>query len=131
MEELFDLLRESKVVAVLGASTDPFSASNGVAKDLICSGYKVYLVNPSRVGDEIDGIGFVSKLADIKEPIDIIDVFRKSEALKELVDEIIVATPKTVWLQLGISNLEVERKIIEKGIKLVKNKCISQVLAVM
>lgn len=131
MEELFDLLRESRVVAVLGASTDPFSASNGVARDLICNGYKVYLVNPARIGEQVEGVGFVAKLADIKEPIDIIDVFRKSEALTELVDEIIGANPKTVWLQLGISNPEAEKKIIENGIRLVRNKCISQVLAVM
>lgn len=131
MEELFDLLRESRVVAVLGASTDPFSASNGVARDLICNDYKVYLVNPARIGEQVEGVGFVAKLADIKEPIDIIDVFRKSEALTELVDEIIIANPKTVWLQLGISNPEAEKKIIENGIRLVRNKCISQVLAVM
>lgn len=131
MEELFDLLRKPKVVAVLGASTDPFSASNGVAKDLICNGYKVYLVNPARIGEQINGIGFIAKLGEINESIDIIDVFRKSGALTELVDEIICANPKTVWLQLGISNIEAERKIIEKGINLVKNKCISQVLAVM
>lgn len=131
MEELFDLLRNSRVIAVLGASTDPFSASNGVARDIICYGYKVYLVNPSRIGEQIEGIGFVAKLAEIDEPIDIIDVFRKSEVLTELVDEIIGANPKTVWLQLGISNPEAERIIIESGINLVKNKCISQILAVM
>lgn len=131
MEELIDLLRQSKVIAVLGASVDPFSASNSVAKDLISYGYKVYLVNPSRIGEQIEGVGFISKLGEIKEQIDIIDVFRKSESLAELVDEIISANPKTVWLQLGISNFEAERKIIEKGINLVKNKCISQILAVM
>lgn len=131
MEELFELLRESKVIAVLGASTDPYSASNGISKDIICRGYKVYLVNPARIGEEIDGIGFVAKLGDIKEPIDIVDVFRKSEALSGIADEIICANPKTVWLQLGISNQEAEKKIIESGIRLVKNKCISQVLAVM
>jgi predicted CoA-binding protein len=131
MEELFDLLKNSKVIAVLGATTDPFSASNGVAKDLICHGYKVYLVNPTRIGEEIDGIGFVAKLSDINEQIDIIDVFRKSEDLTEHVDEIITTNPRTVWLQLGISNPEVESKILEKGINLVKNKCISQILMVM
>ncbi len=127
MDEL-DILKKAKVIAVLGASTDPGKVSNRITKYLISKGYRVYPINPNHIGGEIAGAKVLGSLCEVPEPIDVIDVFRKSESVEEIVDDLINCAPKTVWLQLGIVAPKCERKLCDKGIKVVSNKCVYQVL---
>lgn len=127
MDEL-DILKKAKVIAVLGASTDPGKVSNRITKYLISKGYRVYPINPHHIGGEIAGAKVLASLCEVPEPIDVIDVFRKSESVEEIVDDLINCAPKTVWFQLGITAPKCERKLCDKGIKVVSNKCMYQVL---
>lgn len=118
-----ELLKFAKVIAVLGFSPDQMKTSNLVAKFLIDTGYRVYLVNPNYAGKECFGKPILSSLAQIPEHIDIIDVFRKSESIPSIIDEIIAIKPGTVWFQPGISSPESEVRIREAGINVVTDKC--------
>ena len=124
----YELLKNAKVIAVLGFSPNPLRTSCHAAQVLINSGYIVYLVNPKYTGLEFMGRQAIQTLSQIPEHIDIIDVFRKSESIPGVVDEMIALKPGTVWFQLGISSPESEAKLKKSGINIVSNKCVMQVL---
>src|SRR4051794_13285433 len=88
-EVIRDLLTSSHVIAMVGASTNPQRDSYGVMRFLLDRGYRVIPVNPAAVGEEIHGQAVVASLDDISEPIDIVDVFRNSEAAGEVADDAI------------------------------------------
>ena len=121
-DEIKDILKNSKTIAVVGLSKDPNKTSYSVALYLKQSGYKIIPVNPS--GGEILGEKVYTNLKDIPEKIDIVNVFRKPEAIAEVIDEAIEVKPDIIWLQLGLCNNEAAQKAREKGIKVVMNKCI-------
>lgn len=127
MNEL-EVLKSAKTIAVLGFSTDPFKASHHAGSHLIGHGYEVYLVNPTYAGEECFGKQILASLSEIPVHIDIIDVFRKSESIPAITDEMIVMKPGTVWFQLGISSPESEEKLRKAGINVVSQKCVMQVL---
>jgi len=122
------ILKTSKVIAVLGASTDELAISNDITKYLICRGYSVYPVNPKHKGKFIGDCKVLSCLDDVPEPIDIINVFRRSEFIPDHVEEIIASKPRTVWFQMGISCPESFDKLENAGIEVVKESCIYQAL---
>lgn len=124
----YEILKSAKVIAVLGFSPDPSRTSCHAASFLIDKGYEVYLVNPVYEGTESFGRTVVSSLSQVPVHIDIIDVFRRSEAIPELVDEMIAVKPGTVWFQLGIFSPESEIKLKDAGINVVSNRCVMQVL---
>lgn len=124
----YELLKNAKVIAVLGFSPDPMRTSCHAAQVLINSGYTVYLVNPKYLGSAFMDRQVIQSLSQIPEHIDIVDVFRKSESIPEVVDEMIAIKPGTVWFQLGISSPESEAKLKKAGINIVSNKCVMQVL---
>jgi predicted CoA-binding protein len=123
-EELRQILLSSPVIAIVGESNDHYYTSYQVAHYLKEKGYKVYPVNPHI--EEVDGDRSYASLQDIPEPIDIVDVFRKPEALAGIVDDAIAAGAKTLWTQLDVVSLDdkPEQKAVECGLKLVSNRCI-------
>jgi uncharacterized protein len=125
LEDVRRILQESKTVAILGAHTDVSKAAYYVPSYLDSRGYEIFPVNPAFARQEIFGKATVSKLSDLTTPIDIVDVFRRSEAIPEHLEDILAMKPlpKVVWFQLGIQNDEVARQLSEAGIEVVQNRC--------
>jgi uncharacterized protein len=127
-QEIRDALANSKTIAVIGLSPDPSRASNHVTEYMIHQGYEITGVRPGG-HKPILGRPVVEKLSELTEAPDIIDVFRNSEAIPGIVDEIEKMIqrglkPKMLWLQLGISHPQAEEKARSLGLKVVSNKCI-------
>ena len=120
-----DWLGKVKSIAVVGASPNAARPSFGVTRLLISRGYEVTPVNPGQAGKEILGRMTVATLADLPSPVDMIDVFRASEAIPAIADEIraLPWKPKLVWLQLGISNDEAAAKLEAAGIAVIMDRC--------
>jgi hypothetical protein len=122
-KEIYDILTESKTIAVVGLSPDSSKTSHYVAKHMQEAGYKIYPIYPK--GDEILGEKVYRSLSEIEDDIDIVNVFRKSEALGEVVDEVIKkGNVKTIWAQLGVINNDAICRAKEAGFKAVQNRCI-------
>ena len=117
-----DLLRNARVIAVVGHSDRPSRTSYQIAQFLRRVGYTVYAVNPTIT--TIDGEKSYPSLADVPEPIDIVDVFRRSEYLSGVVDDAIAAGAKSVWAQLGVYDAEAERKAEAAELDIVMDRCI-------
>lgn len=117
-----ELLQNARVIAVVGFSDNPQRTSHRIGRFLQRAGYTVYPVNPtvSRIGDDVS----YASLAEVPEPIDIVNVFRRSEHLTGVVKEAIAAGAGAVWAQLGIEDEEAARLAAEAGIPMVMNSCI-------
>ena len=124
-EYLAEILGTTRTIAVVGASPNPARPVYGVMRFLIGAGYTVLPVNPGQVGKDILGQPVFGRLADISDDIDMVDVFRASEAVPGLVDEILALErlPKVIWMQLGIRNDQAAAKAEAAGIKVVMNRC--------
>lgn len=122
--EIIDVLRNSKVIAMVGASAKPERPSYGVMQYLLANGFEVVPVNPGQAGTKLMGQTVYATLADIPFPVDLVDVFRESSATPGVVDEAIAIKAKAVWLQLGISNKDAEDKARQAGLHYVENACI-------
>jgi hypothetical protein len=123
-EDIAELLRSSQTIAMVGASDRPDRPSYGVMKFLQSHGYRVLPVNPQIAGQHVHGEFVWRELAEIGEPIDIVDIFRRPQAAGEAVDQAIFAGAKAVWLQLGIVNEEAAQRAEEAGLKVVMDRCI-------
>lgn len=123
--EMRDILRSVRTIALVGASQKPERPSNGVMKFLLDRGYRVIPVNPGQVGKIIHGQTVVEVLADINEPIDMVDVFRASQSLPGIVDEIIALEhrPAVLWTQLGVVHEDAAKKAADAGIKVIMDRC--------
>ncbi len=121
-EEITRLLSESKVIAIVGLSDKPDRSSNQVARYLKANGYQIIPVNP--IKDEILGEKCYPSLAAIPEPVDIVDVFRKIDAVPAIVEEAIKISAKAVWLQLGLAHHRSAEKARQAGLIMVQSKCI-------
>jgi predicted CoA-binding protein len=117
-----EILRESKTIALVGASPNPSRPSHGVMRYLLAQGYRVIPVRPADC-DEVLGVRCVRTLADIDEPIDLVDVFRRPEHTPQHAREAVDAGAKAVWLQLGIVSLEARRIATEAGLDYVEDLC--------
>jgi len=122
-DEIAELLTNAKMIAIVGASDRPDRASNGVMKFLQSRGYRVFPVNPTITGEHIHGEYVWRELSQIGEPIDIVDIFRNSEAAGEAVDQAIAVGAKAVWMQLGVINREAAERAEAAGLKVVMNRC--------
>ena len=114
-----------KTVAVVGASPKDVRPSYFVVRYLISKGYEVYPVNPGHAGREILGRPVFASLADIPVPVDMVDIFRSSEAAAGIVDEALALNPrpKVIWMQLGVRNDEAAAKAEAAGLTVVMNRC--------
>lgn len=122
---LAEILKSTGTIALVGASPKPDRPSFGVMRFLLSRGYRVIPVNPGQAGKEILGQKTVARLADIGEAIDMVDVFRTSEHLGEVVDDALaLATrPKVIWSQLGVRDDRAAARAEAAGIKVVMNHC--------
>ena len=120
-EELMKVLKESKTIAVVGCSRDPEKEAHRIPKYLKEHGYRIIPVNPFE--DKILGERVYKRLSDIKEPVDVIDVFRPSEECLDVVKDAIKIRPKAIWMQLGIKNKEAAELAKKNGIKVVMDRC--------
>lgn len=121
-EERKELLENVKTIAIVGISRDVSKPSNYVAKYLKDAGYKIIPVNPRY--DEVLGERCYRDLTEIKEPVDIVDIFIPSEKVLPVVYEAIKIKPKCIWLQLGIRNEEAKKIVEEHNIKFEMDRCI-------
>jgi uncharacterized protein len=112
-------------IAMVGASPNEARPSFGVMRFLLGRGYEVFPVNPGQAGKEILGRKVWASLADLPEPADMIDIFRASEAIAALTDEILALPwrPKAVWMQLAIRSDAAAARLEAAGVKVVMNRC--------
>jgi uncharacterized protein len=122
-EYLRDILTSVKTVAVIGASPRPQRPSHGVMRYLQGQGYRAIPVNPFAAGDTIHGERCYASLTEIPESIDMVDVFRRTEAAGEAVDTSIAIGAKVVWMQLGVRDDEAAARAEAQGIRVVMDRC--------
>jgi predicted CoA-binding protein len=120
-EGIRELLTSTKTIALVGASTNPQRASHAVMRYMMDRGYRVIPVNPNE--PEICGQKAYASVKDIPEPIDMVDIFRRSEDTGPIIDEAIAIGAKSIWLQLNIFNEEGTKKAEAAGLKVVVDRC--------
>jgi uncharacterized protein len=117
------ILRDSKTIAMVGASANWNRPSYFAMKYLLDRRYKVIPVNPAAVGQEIMGQKVYASLRELPEKADMVDIFRNSEAAGPITDEAIEHGAKVVWMQLGVRNEEAAKRAEAAGLKVVMNRC--------
>lgn len=117
------ILTETRVIAMVGASPRPHRPSHGVMRFLQARGYRVIPVNPFAAGGEILGERCIASLAEIEEPIDMVDIFRRADVAGGAVDQAIAAKAKFVWMQLGVIDAAAAQRAEAAGIAVVMNRC--------
>lgn len=120
---LQDILKSVKTIAMVGASPDKTKFSYGVLRVLHEVGYDMIPVNPSSGLDEIRGLKVYPSLAAIDRPVDMVEVFRRSEDLLEVAQEAIAINAKVLWGQIGVRDDAAARLAEEAGLKVVMNRC--------
>ncbi|MBB3911978.1 CoA-binding protein [Sphingomonas desiccabilis] len=122
-EDIRTLLENARTIALVGASDRPSRPSYGVMAYLQGHGYRVIPVNPQITGEHVHGEFVFRELAQIGEPIDIVDIFRNSNAAGDAVDEAIAVGAKAVWMQLGVVNEAAAARAEAAGLQVVMNAC--------
>jgi len=122
---LKQILTRSKVIAVVGVSMNPVRPSYYVARYLGLKGFTVIPVNPGHAGQMLFGQTVRASLADVSEPVDMVDIFRRSEAVPPIVDEALAQFPslQTIWMQIGVEHESAAAKAGAAGIDVVQNRC--------
>jgi predicted CoA-binding protein len=121
--EISALLAETRTIALVGASDRPDRPSHRVMRFLLDHGFRVVPVNPQLAGQHIHGERVRAALGEIDAPIDLVDIFRRSEAAGEAVDAAIAADAKAVWMQLGVIDEAAAKRAEAAGLKVVMNRC--------
>jgi predicted CoA-binding protein len=128
-EEIRALLTNAKTIAMVGASSNPEKPSHGIMRKLQSVGYHVIPVNPRET--EVLGERAYASLLDVREPVDIVDVFRRSEDTPSIADEAVKARAKALWLQTGISNEDAAARAKAGGLIVVMDACIGATHALL
>ena len=123
MSDIREILTKFKTIAMVGVSNDTTKASTIVMKYMQEYGYKVYPVNPRAKGQKILGQEVFAKISDIKDKIDIVDVFRPSKEVYAIAEDTVKIGAKVLWLQLGIRDEKAKDLMEKNDIKYVENKC--------
>ncbi len=120
-----DILRECRVFGMVGASTNWNRPSYFAMKYMIQKGYRVIPINPRAAGEELIGETVVASLSDLPVPVDLVQVFRRSDQVGPVVDEALslAVPPKVIWMQLGVINHEAAAKAEAAGLRVVMNRC--------
>ncbi len=124
MRRVCEILDEAKNIVVYGISNKPARDSRSIAIFLKNVGYNVVGVNPIIKETEIEGITVYRSLKEVPFKIDILDVFRRSEAIPEIIPDVLEIKPKVMWLQLGIQNDDATKQAEEAGVEVIQNRCI-------
>ncbi|MGC8794726.1 MAG: CoA-binding protein [Bryobacteraceae bacterium] len=122
MASVAELLKHSRIIAVVGLSSKPWRPSYGVAKYMKKAGYRIIPVNPNE--QEVLGEKAYPDLDSIPEPVDIVNVFRRSEFVPEIVEAAIRIGARAVWLQEGVRNDEAALRARQAGLEVVQDRCI-------
>ena len=122
---LRNVLSRTKRIAVVGVSLNEVRPSYYVARYLDLKGYTVIPVNPGHAGKTLFGQTVWASLRDIGEPVDMVDIFRRSEAVPPIVDEALDVFPdlRTIWLQIGVEHAEAAAKARARGVDVIMNRC--------
>jgi len=123
-EVIKEILGNMKRIAVIGFSAKEDRASHGISRFLQGQGLTVIGVNPGLVGQDVLGLPIVASLAEIAEPIDVVDVFRRSEAVPPIVEAAIAVGAKTIWMQEGVVHNEAAAKARTAGLHVVQDSCL-------
>jgi uncharacterized protein len=117
-----EILNKSKNIAIVGLSQKPERQSHKVGLYIKNAGYNIFPVNPNY--DSVLGLKCYKSLSDIPEPIDIVDIFRKSEDVLPIVQEAVKINAKTIWMQLGIKNEQAAKLALDAGMQVIMDHCI-------
>ena len=123
MNNIKEILSKNKTIAMIGVSKDSTKPSTIVMKYMQNYGFKVIPINPRAKGEKILGEEVFEKITDIKEPVDIVDVFRPSKEVYGIAEDTVKIGAKVLWLQLGISDLTAKKLVEKNNIEYVENKC--------
>ncbi len=121
-DALRTLLTTATTIAMVGASANPEKPSHGIMKRMLAAGYRVIPVNPKET--EVLGEKAYASLADIPVPVDIVDVFRRSEDTPGIADEAVAIGAKTLWLQLGVTSEDAATRATAGGLTVIMDTCI-------
>ena len=122
MRRVAEILRQSRTIAVVGLSSKRFRPSYGVAEYMQRAGYRIFPVNPEE--REVLGEKCYADLDSVPEAIDIVDIFRRSEFVPEIVEAAIRKGAKAIWMQEGVIHEEAARRAAEAGLDVVMDRCI-------
>ena len=117
------ILRSVKTIAMVGASASPSRPSNGVMRFLQSRGYRVIPVNPNLTVSTLHGEPVYAALRDVGEAIDMVDVFRRSDAAGGVADEAVAASAKVLWMQLGVRNEAGAARAEKAGLTVIMDRC--------
>ena len=119
------ILKRTRTVAVVGVSLNSVRPSYYVARYLSLKGYRVIPVNPGHAGKTLFGETVRASLSEIDVPVDMVDIFRKSEAVPPIVDEALELFPdlQTIWMQIGVQHAEAAAKAEARGVDVIQNRC--------
>ena len=123
MSDIKEILSKYKKIAMVGVSNDPTKASTIVMKYMQKYGFKVYPVNPKAEGQKILGEDVCGKITDIKDKVDIVNVFRPSKEALDIAKDVINIKAKVLWLQLGIKNEQAKKLVIKNKIEYIEDRC--------
>ena len=122
MRRVAEILQQSRTIAVVGLSSKRFRPSHGVAEYMQRSGYRIVPVNPAE--SEVLGEKSYPDLESVPEAIDIVDIFRRSEFVPEIVEAAIRKGARAIWMQEGVTHEEAARRAAEAGLDVVMDRCI-------